>query len=431
LDQDNDGVLVEAEYAALPNVLASIEGMVITQLAAQGAVNRSQQAQEDEEESRLRRLQGNTSFNPSPETCGATRPRSYYCSFDVSCKQNCRECGWKSATDETFSTCVRPTPERCKAQGPPPGMVYCKSDDSCHPAGNCNGCVDRPIVDHSQSVCLELWWNQEPLTRWTSWVCRHRRKNGMPCVHDQDCIYGLRRCLNGMCQPKQPYNANHTCEHDFDCPHLNYYCPKDPTGGANKYWIQYCRRQREEGQTCSEDRECEPQLRCNGAEAQKRCRRLFSLPIGAPAISDTLCELGWRGKDQKCALPAKSKEAGRSCDSDRQCITTDQTGRTGTCVCKSWWERDEAKYCEPVAGDYRNHQEALRDYEYYKATKCGSFWTEEECLEIMGDEALKLKLTIECETQDLSNGPYLPPSDCGVVNEKLYPDACAKLDSLR
>ena len=33
------------------------------------------------------------------------------------------------------------------------------------------------------------------------------------------------------------YNANQTCESDFDCPHLGFYCPSDPTGGQNPYWV--------------------------------------------------------------------------------------------------------------------------------------------------------------------------------------------------
>lgn len=254
----------------------------------------------------------------------------------------------------------------------------------------------------------------------------------MTCKNDQDCIYGLRRCITGTCQPKQPYNANHTCDNDYDCPYLGYYCPKDPTGGENPYWIQYCRRQRSEGQTCAEDRECEPELRCNKAEPQPRCKRLFSLKIGALASIDMLCELGWRGKDTKCAYPAQSKEAGRSCDSDRTCVTTDQTGKTGRCVCKDWWDKDEAKYCEPVAGDYANHQETLRDYKYFQATMCGSFWTEEECLEVYADKGVKeLQLAVECETMTLVGGPRLPPADCEIGYPERYRDPCGELAALR
>lgn len=37
--------------------------------------------------------------------------------------------------------------------------------------------------------------------------------------------------------PPSRYNANQTCESDFDCPHLGFYCPSDPTGGQNPYWV--------------------------------------------------------------------------------------------------------------------------------------------------------------------------------------------------
>eukprot|EP00929_Paragymnodinium_shiwhaense_P007312 TRINITY_DN111233_c0_g1_i1.p1 TRINITY_DN111233_c0_g1~~TRINITY_DN111233_c0_g1_i1.p1 ORF type:complete len:693 (+),score=98.98 TRINITY_DN111233_c0_g1_i1:43-2079(+) len=455
LDVNNDGLLSSSEYAALPNILGAID----TAMSARTATAAASAAPPPEgsaaarlltslprardgrllaaasmddvttEEAVARQLQLNASQIPvTPESCGAQRPRRYFCSFDSSCKLDCKECGWKSATDVAFSTCVRPSPTTCWADG---GQLYCQSDDSCHPPGDCANCVDRPIVDYSQYQCLALWWDPKPLEQWTNWVCRYRSKVGMPCNHDQDCIYGLKRCFGGKCASKQPYNVNHTCESDYDCPHLNYYCPTDPTNGSNPFFIQYCRRQKGEGMTCQEDRECEPEYRCNTAEAQPRCRRLFSLEQGAPAADDVFCTHGWRDRTGLCAPAAKSKEAGRSCDSDRGCPTTDRTGRTGNCVCKAWWDKDEAKYCEPVAGDYEDHQRRLRDFLYYKVTNCGHFWTEEECIQVYGNKVLKLKLEIDCEKQRLSNGPYLPPADCAINDYERFGDACARLSSLR
>eukprot|EP00927_Polykrikos_kofoidii_P054864 TRINITY_DN49214_c0_g1_i1.p1 TRINITY_DN49214_c0_g1~~TRINITY_DN49214_c0_g1_i1.p1 ORF type:complete len:665 (-),score=70.40 TRINITY_DN49214_c0_g1_i1:231-2225(-) len=425
LDRSNDGLLQKEEYAVLPNILSTIDAAIA---ADEGFDDSNNSAGPQAQTARARQLQGTDEPSPTPEVCGSQFPRKYYCSFDVSCKEDCKECGWKSATDEAFSTCVRPTPSACRADGK---QVYCISDDSCHPPGDCSRCVDRPVIDYSQSQCLAMWWNSTPLDSWTDWVCRYRSKNGMPCRHDQDCVYGLRRCLNGKCAPKQPYNAAHLCDNDYDCPHLNHFCPKDPTGDKNPYWIQYCRRQREEGATCSEDRECQPVSRCNLAEPQPRCRRLFSLPDGSIAYDDLFCSSGWRDRNNKCATPARSKEAGRSCDNDRRCATTDQTGRTGRCVCKAWWDTDDAKYCEPVAGDYARHQEKLRDWVWFRTSNCGHFWTEEDCLSVFGNEALKLRLAWECETQELSGGPYLPPPDCGIVDEARFPDPCARLKSLR
>mmetsp|Transcript_15856 Transcript_15856/g.34807 ORF Transcript_15856/g.34807 Transcript_15856/m.34807 type:complete len:473 (+) Transcript_15856:267-1685(+) len=422
LDTNNDGYLIQTEYHQLPTVLAELD-TAVANMQAQEAVA----AAEAQMNATGRRLQQeNTTV--TAEICNSKRPRQYFCSFDVSCKTDCRECGWKSATDRAFSTCVIPTPDACHADGE---KVYCASDELCHEPGDCSKCVDRPIVDHSLHQCLALWWDAEPLTERRNWVCRDRNKVGMPCRHDQDCIHGMRRCLGGACAPFQPYNPNMTCNTDLDCPHLGYYCPSDPTGGVNPYWIQFCRTQKTEGMTCNEDRECSPELRCNTGEPVPRCRTLFSLEIGMPAASDIFCSFGWRDRNGKCAPPAKSKEAGRTCDTHSDCVTTDITGRTGECRCKAWWDRGDSKYCEPVSGDYFHHQETLRDYYWFRASKCGAFWTEEECLRIWGDEAEILKVEVECERQQLSGGPYLPPTDCLIQDEERFGDACAKLEALK
>lgn len=418
LDSNRDGHLSAHEYSALPAILAQLDNVVSAQQQHQ---QEEEQAQEAATQANQRRLQSVV----TPEICNAQQ--QFYCSFDVACKSDCNSCGWKTATDRAFATCVIPSPPTCYADG---GKVYCESDQLCHAPADCNKCFDRPIVDHSQHKCMALWWDPDPSPQWANWVCRHRNKVGMPCQHDQDCIYGMRRCLGGECQPLQPYNPNQTCSTDLDCPHLNYYCPSDPTGGENQYWINYCRRQREEGITCLEDRECLPDLRCNLAEPQPRCRRYFSLDLGTPAAYDTLCKYGWRDIDSNCASPAKSKEAGRGCDTDLDCTTTDRTGRKGSCVCKAWWEEDDSKYCLPVAGDYERHQEKLRNYIWFRVSNCGFHWTEEECLQVFGDKARRLKLEVECETQELSNGPYLPPEICNIHDEERFFDACAALSSL-
>ncbi|CAE7162731.1 unnamed protein product [Symbiodinium pilosum] len=63
-------------------------------------------------------------------------------------------------------------------------------------------------------------------------------------------------------------------------------------------------------------------------------------------------------------------------------------------MCKAWWDKDDPKYCMPVAGDYARHQEALRNYLWFRASNCGNFWTEQECLRIFGNQAV---LTHECK----------------------------------
>lgn len=57
-----------------------------------------------------------------------------------------------------------------------------------------------------------------------------------------------------------------------------------------------------------------------------------------------------------------------------------------------------------MAGDYDKHLEKTRDWEFFKATNCGKFWTQEECLEQFGARAYELYNQLECETQVLSQG---------------------------
>eukprot|EP00403_Amphidinium_massartii_P041511 CAMPEP_0178436192 /NCGR_PEP_ID=MMETSP0689_2-20121128/34314_1 /TAXON_ID=160604 /ORGANISM="Amphidinium massartii, Strain CS-259" /LENGTH=700 /DNA_ID=CAMNT_0020058283 /DNA_START=81 /DNA_END=2179 /DNA_ORIENTATION=+ len=452
LDHDVDGLLTMSEYMHLPDVLQSVDDAAVTIAGQQGqaVMQASGRRLKEKAGSRLRlsHVEKESMLNSlsaaaalvnrsagrrlqdgdvSAEACGAQIPKTYFCNFDQSCKLDCAECGWKSAHDEVFSTCVQPSAATCNADG---GQEYCISDQRCKPDGDCSQCVDRPVVDNSQHTCLAVWWGTTPSTEWTDWVCRFRNKVGMPCRHDQDCVTGMKRCLGEVCQPLQPYNPGHICETDHDCPHLGYYCPTDPTDGRNQYWVNYCREQRSEGMTCQEDRECGPTLRCNTAEPQARCRELFSLEIGFPSKLDTLCRLGWRDRFGKCAVPAKSKDAGRSCSSDRDCVTTDQTGRTGSCVCKAWWQEDDSKYCLPVAGDLARHMESVRNYEWFRSQNCGSFWTEAECLRIFGDEALVLKLAVDCEVQQLASGPYLPPIECGVSDPTMFADPCGLLANM-
>mmetsp|Transcript_30356 Transcript_30356/g.69856 ORF Transcript_30356/g.69856 Transcript_30356/m.69856 type:complete len:694 (+) Transcript_30356:70-2151(+) len=445
LDHDVDALLTMEEFMMLPQVLQRVDEAAVIAASSQATSTRRLQKHKVPSRFRITQAEQTAMLNKvaeaaglvkgrrlqdgevSAEACGAQIPKTYFCNFDQSCKLDCAECGWKSARDEVFSTCVQPSAATCHADG---DQEYCVSDLQCKPDSDCSQCLDRPVVDHSQHTCLALWWGTSPSPEWQDWVCRFRNKVGMPCRHDQDCVTGLRRCSEGVCQALEPYNPDHLCESDLDCPHLGYYCPRDPTDGQNQFWVNYCREQRVEGMTCEQDRECLPTMRCNTAEPQARCRELFSLEIGSLARSDNLCRLGWRDRYSKCATPAKSKDAGRSCSSDRDCVTTDLTGRTGDCVCKAWWEEDDSKYCLPVAGDLARHQESLRNYEWFKSQNCGSFWTEAECLRIFGDEAMRLKLAVDCEVQQLASGPYLPPIECGVVDPARFADPCGLLANM-
>jgi len=319
----------------------------------------------------------------SAEDCVLETPPKYFCSTLVICVDDCAVCGWKSATDREFFLCVAPSPESCLESG----TQFCGADGRCH--ASCADCVGRPILDYSQNACLSAWWYTEPSYDTSTWICRHRRKVGRSCVHDQDCIYGLHKCLSAkttdgtkrQCMPLRPYEETHICKSHYDCPHVDYYCPDDPTGN-DPFWIKYCRMQLGEGRKCKSDYECRADMLCNTIEIPApRCRRIFSLPLGHVAKEDKLCVTGWTNKNKVCTYPAKSKRVGKGCVNDEDCPTTDPTGRTGRCHCKEWWEAGNSKYCIPVVGDLRNHLQSVRDLEQFKADNCGKFYTDEECLE--------------------------------------------------
>ena len=56
---------------------------------------------------------------------------------------------------------------------------------------------------------------------------------------------------------------------------------------------------------------------------------------------------------------AHPQDAGRSCSSDRDCVTTDQTGRTGSCVCKAPLCSLALFICCPIAGTVPHSKLAL------------------------------------------------------------------------
>ncbi|CAK0873269.1 unnamed protein product [Prorocentrum cordatum] len=173
LDIDGSGGLASGEFAGLPAMLQKL-------------ASTTRRLQDDEDESpeavEKRRL--------TAQVCGAQG--QFYCSFDGDCKDDCAVCGWKSAHDRAFSTCVVPSATACHADQE---RVYCPTDELCK-VGGCSDCPGRPRVDFSQHTCLATWWDPAPLSTWSNWVCRYRHKVGMSCIHDQDCIYGLRRCMD-------------------------------------------------------------------------------------------------------------------------------------------------------------------------------------------------------------------------------------------
>jgi hypothetical protein len=432
LDLDANGLLTHLEFSNLPVLLGDAE-KAADKLTAEAEARMLESAwQRRLQDSVLSYREPNPAANPDIEAkvCKADGDR-IYCPLDMTCKPpgDCSTCGWKTAVDFEESTCVQPSTIACKNDN---GKTFCPTDMSCHPPGNCSNCPSMSIADHAQHKCLEPWWEEKPRDTWTSWICRHRKKVGMTCVNDMDCLYGTRRCLLGKCQSLQPYNSEHTCSEDLDCPHVGYYCPTDPTFGEDPYFVQFCRRQRESGDKCSVDRECEPGTVCNDVERPKRCRGFFSIPTWTDECGDNckakdpnLCVTGWTDKFDRCTVPAKSKSFGRSSGKDSDCETTDQTGKSGNCTCKAWWDGGEPKYCLPVFGDMINEGERVRDWIYFKKENCGNFWSDDECVEEFGEDARCLLKKLNCEVQTLSNGPYLPPPGCADLRtQDRYENHC-------
>jgi hypothetical protein len=463
LDTDANGLLNQQEFKNLPVLLGDAEVEANKRRAAEEGRMLAEARRLWENSSAARKLSDsplayqegmylNDLLMPNPENepkvCKAENGR-VYCPLDMTCKppNDCSTCGWKTAVDREQSLCVQPDAEACKKDG---GKMYCPTDMTCHPPGDCRNCPSMTITDHAQHKCLEPWWEKEPRSTWTSWICKHRKKVGMKCTYDMDCLFGTRRCLptssgsEPTCQSMQPYNPEHTCASDLDCPHVGYYCPSDPTFGEDPYFIKFCRKQFAAGQKCDEDRECEPGTVCNDVERPKTCRAYYSVP-NCPSSSGgrncqspgpegnccakdpNLCISGWTDKYDQCAVSAQSKAVGRSCGRDEDCLTTDQTNKTGECTCKVWWDGGEPKYCLPVSGDLENSGEKMRDWLWFKKMKCGTFWSDEECVSEFGDDAKEKLQEVKCELQCLSNpaGPNLPPRACkSLLEQEKYMDQC-------
>ncbi|KAF4676399.1 hypothetical protein FOL47_006313 [Perkinsus chesapeaki] len=359
-----------------------------------------------------------------------------FCPLDQSCKPDgdCSECGWKTAVDHVEHKCVQPNPTNCKGDM---GKNYCPLDSTCHPANSCGNCTGYTAIDRVQGLCIAAWWDDAPPTLPpgsdgdtegpATWVCRYRRKVGMSCRTDMDCIYGQRRCVSGSCSPLAfiedgsstgTQDSVPLCTIDLDCGHVGFYCPDDPTNGEDPYWRKSCRRQKGVGEDCDADRECFPDLRCDTFESPPNAARW--LPNPGMSVAGQFGVLG--SVAAICGFLSRQANASAS---------PGGAAETPSRMARPLFSTAQCRYCMPVAGDFANNQEKLRDWLYYKSKHCGSFWDEEECLEQGGVEAEKIYYALLCEAQQLSGGPYIPPAQCGLQGDDKYVDYCAKVAGMR
>ena len=291
LDHDGDGKLNEAEFAEIPNWLMSLKPLVAAFDDVQIESWRRLHLEEHHnwtfpdipsidfdletttpEEDRLRRLgedgvrrlqnQGLTmgaipwgsGHVKTPKQCKAKQ--QYFCGLTSQCAISCADgCSWRSAHDHETHVCQRPSPEVCRADN---NQIFCQEHvvsgiAACVEHGECYNCLERPHEDEAKGSCEAPWWLPEPSQKFENWVCRFRNKVGMMCYSDQDCIYGARKCLSGVnwatgtpgkCEGLATLGSDTAeselvnCVEHFDCPHVGYYCQRDPAENANQYFRQ-------------------------------------------------------------------------------------------------------------------------------------------------------------------------------------------------
>jgi hypothetical protein len=341
----------------------------------------------------------------------------YYCPLDNgACVVSCGSaCDWQSAEDPSSSRCVPATSGACKTLG----KQFCGPSSKC--VDNCGTeCPTMPFDDSVAYTCRMEWWKAEPSTNPSDWLCVYRRSADQACVSDMDCVYGARKCVNSVCAP---LGGTSVCSSDRDCG-IGSYCPPDPTGGEDQYYVQHCRPQLEEGGECMFDSDCNGLFRCNQVDTEKTpgfngvCRKLFSLPVGEPSSVAELCVWGQLDPlTELCSIPTRGTRVGQSCTSEEDC--------GGPCASTGWWDSDieGCKKCTASTGDLSNNGESLRNYLFQRGTLCSSAWSDEECVREK-PVVSSYWFAYKCELQRLSGGVSLLTPSYGCVDAEARTDYC-------
>ena len=417
IDVNTDGLISISEFSALPAIFETLQyrrRLQESESLVESIHSKSIIAKKNSPKTSLPTLSPMTTppglslmsaaSSASGSLCFASGSK-VYCPLDRLCHISCSDCGWMSALDSTNHKCVPPTPSNCLNDD---SQAFCGIGTVGVCVRDCATCVNQTALDSGQGICIAPWWGQASSD---PGICRFRRKVGQACLQDMDCIHGAKRCLNGVCAP-----VNGPCETDLDCHHLGFYCPDDPSKGADPFFQKICRPQKSDGQTCSSDSECDPFSRCNfvvGVQSEKGlggagqqnqkgiCKKLFSLYDGELASVGELCVSGYADKNSMCSKSPVSYRLAKSCG-------LGVADCAGQCQCKSWWSTGSAAVCLPLPGDYSNFYKSMRDWLWIKAETCGSLWTDDECITLGPSLAADRYKAFMCEHQTLSGGPYLP-----------------------
>jgi hypothetical protein len=345
----------------------------------------------------------------------------FYCSLDRTCKSDCESgCAWLNTHDPETSRCVPAAASACRALG----KFFCATTNG---AGKCvdscmSSCANGPVEDTVSLVCRSVWWNAVPSRNPNDWMCRFRHSPGQFCVSDIDCIYGKKKCGDDhRCLPQDELCIRHE-----DCA-LGMYCPSDPSGGQDPYFVRNCKLQKGEDETCTGGFDCKPGFACN----QGVCKRLFFLPVGVSSESPDLCQSGQVDYSGKlCQSVFKGKRTGQTCESDSDCPTTDPSNALGRCECIGWWESDSVacKRCQPVIGDLSENAKSLREWRTVRSQNCPSFWTDSECIREKGDMVAQAYYRYQCELQTLAGGVSVLDQRSGCQDDQALTNYCLLLD---
>ena len=334
----------------------------------------------------------------------------HYCQIAKTCMADCAGCSWLSVEDAAAHRCVPPSVQSCVAVG----KFFCESTSEDQPSQTCvkecAECIGATETDVAAGLCRPLWWEGA-----FDGTCRSSRAVGQRCTSDLDCMTGAHRCEDSVCVA----NDDDVCETHRDCS-IGKYCGGSGIGGAGK-----CTTQLKDGEQCQSDSECVGTSRCESGV----CVRLFSLPTGAEASFNELCNSG-QASSGRCVEGFQSLRVGQACESDSDCTTNAYGGiETAACSCTGWWDTDlvACKRCQATTGDLANYAESLRAWLWLKGQLCHSAWSVDECHDDQPSVQAAF-FNYQCELQTLAGGvTHVDPDSVCMDTEPSVVDFCKSL----